>query len=241
MIELLTASGNAPFTVALLVMLGLLAFELLSLLGGLGVNELFDDFIAGNVDFPELPDGPDVIADTGEMPSGIEGSGSPVGGSLIGRVLAWLYVGQVPVLIVLVVFLGVFGILGLFGQSFLRQITGLALPAMIAAPAVFIASLPVVRWAAGGLAKILPKEESNAVSTSSFIGRTATVVGGDARLNLPSQARLRDQHGTTHYVMVVPEEADDVLKSGTLILLVRRIDGQFMAIPNPNAALIDED
>ena len=241
MIELLTANGNAPFTVALLVMLGLLAFEVVSLLSGFGVNELFDDFIAGNVDFPELPDGSDAsFADVADG-SGLEGSTASEGGSLIGRMLAWLYVGQVPVLIVLVVFLGVFGLFGLFAQSLLRQTIGLALPGLIAAPAMLVVSLPVVRWTAGGLSKILPKDESNAVSTSSFVGRTAIIVSGNATSDLPSQARLRDQYGTTHYVMVVPEESGQVLERGALILLVRQVGGHFTAIPNPNEALIDSD
>ena len=241
MIELLTASGNAPFTVALLVMLGLLAFELMSLFSGLGINELFDDFIAGNVDLPELPDGPDGSFADIDDGSGFEGSTAPEGGSLIGRILAWLYVGQVPILIVLVVFLGVFGVFGLFGQTFIRQLTGFALPGMIAAPVVFIVSLPLVRWTAGGLARIIPKDESNAVSTRSFVGRTATIVGGDAKLNLASQARLRDQHGTTHYVMVEPEEKNEVLESGMVVLLVRQDEERFFAIPNPNAALVDAE
>jgi len=236
-IELLTASGNAPFSIALAVMFGLLIFEIVSLVSGLGVNEIGDDIVAGNVDFPELPDSS--IVEAGEIPSGIEGSGAPEGGSLLGRVLAWLYVGQVPLLVVLVVFLGVFGIFGLIGQTLLRQLTGFALPGLIAAPAILFAAMPLVRWTTGGLARILPKEESSAVRTQSFIGRTATVVGGTARSNLPSQAKVKDQFGTTHYVMVVPEEEDIVLDNGSLVLLVRVVGSRFTAIPNPNAALAE--
>lgn len=239
MIELLLATGNAPFTVALLVMFGLLAFELISLVSGLGVNEVVDDLLAANVDFPDAPD--DILGASGDLSSGIEGSSAPEAGSLIGRVLAWLYVGRVPVLIVLVVFLGVFGLTGLIGQTILREALGLALPGLIAAPIVFFASLPLVRWSSAGLARILPRDETSAVSTRSFIGRTATVIGGNARTGLPAQARFRDQFGTTHYVLVEPEDASDVLENGTLVLLVRRINGHFSAISNPNAALADQD
>ncbi|PKL96438.1 MAG: hypothetical protein CVV18_01780, partial [Gammaproteobacteria bacterium HGW-Gammaproteobacteria-8] len=171
MIELLTASGNAPFSVALLVMLGLLVFELIAVISGMGVNELLDDFLAANVDLPDLPEMPDEITGS-DLSSGIEGTSAPEAGSLIGRVLAWLYVGKVPVLIVLVVFLAIFGLIGLAGQTMLRELTGLALPGLIAAPVVFFISLPAVRWCAGGLARILPKDETSAVSTRSFVGRT---------------------------------------------------------------------
>ena len=251
MTELFFASGSAPFTIALVVMFGLFLFEIISLFSGLGVNEVIDDLVVGNVDMPDIGDIGDIgdIADmpsvdgysAGEVPGGIEGSSTPEGGSLLGRMLAWLYVGRVPVLIVLVLFLGIFGVIGLMGQSILRNLTGMALPAVIAAPAVFMASLPPVRWSAAGLARILPKDETSAVSTDSFIGRTATVMGGTARPDLPGQARLRDQFGTTHYVMVVPEQDDGILENGSLILLVRQVNGHFSAIPNPNAALTDSE
>ncbi|PKL95483.1 MAG: hypothetical protein CVV18_05340 [Gammaproteobacteria bacterium HGW-Gammaproteobacteria-8] len=52
---------------------------------------------------------------------------------------------------------------------------------------------------------------------------------------------MRDQFGTTHYVMVEPEDSDEVLEDGSLILLIRRINGRFSAIPNPNAILADQD
>ncbi len=239
MIALLTAPGSAPFTVALLVMFGLLMFELVSLFSGLGVNEIVDDLVATNVDLPDMPD--DFGVAGGDFSSGIEGTSTPDGGSLIGRVLAWLYVGRIPVLIVLVVFLGIFGLTGLIAQTALRSTVGFAVPALIAAPAVFFVSLPLVRWSAAGLARILPRDETSAVRTMSFVGRTATVTGGNARQGMPAQARLRDQFGTTHYLMVEPEDAEDVLEQGSLVLLVRRINGRFSAIPNPNAALAEQD
>lgn len=244
MIDYFTAPGSIPFTSALLVMLGLLVFEIFALLKGLGMNDVIDDFIVSNVDMPDdlFDIGSDFSVDApDDFSTGIEGSGAPEGGSVMGRVLAWLYIGRVPVLMVLIVFLAVFSIFGLMGQSILRESVGFALPGIIAAPVVFFLSLPLVRWCTGGLAKVLPKDETSAISTRTFIGRTAIVVGGTARSGLPAQARLTDQFGTTHYVLVEPEEDEDVLESGSLVLLVRRINGRFSAIANPNAALAEND
>ncbi|MCC5865815.1 MAG: YqiJ family protein [Wenzhouxiangella sp.] len=237
MSEYFLAPGSTPFTAALLIMAGLFVFELLALFKGLGINEAIDDFVVSSVDLP------DDVFDVGELTtaetaSGIEGSSTPEGGSLIGRLLAWLYVGRVPVLMVLVVFLTIFGLAGLIIQSMLRQSIGMAVPGVIAAPAVFFLTLPMVRWCTGGLARVLPKEETSAVSTATFIGKTAVVVGGNARRGLPAQARLIDRFRTTHYVLVEPEDENDVLEQGSLVLLVRRINGKFSAIPNPNAALV---
>lgn len=237
MSEYFLAPGSTPFTAALLIMAGLFLFELLALFKGLGINEAIDDFVVSSVDLPD-----DVFdvgeLTTGETASGIEGSSTPEGGSLIGRLLAWLYVGRVPVLMVLVVFLTIFGLAGLIIQSMLRQSIGMAVPGVIAAPAVFFLTLPMVRWCTGGLARVLPKEETSAVSTATFVGKTAVVVGGNARQGLPAQARLIDRFRTTHYVLVEPEDENDVLEQGSLVLLVRRINGKFSAIPNPNAALV---
>ncbi len=236
MIEYFTAPGSAPFTVSLLIMLGLLIFELVALFSGIGINEVVDDLIATNVELPG-----DALDAPGDVSTGIEGSGAPEGGSLAGRVLAWLYIGRVPVLMVLIVFLCVFALFGLTAQSLLRSTIGLAVPSAIAAPAVLILSLPIVRWCAGGLARLMPKDESSAVRTATFIGHTAVVVGGDARHRLAAQARLADRFGTTHYVMVEPEERNAVLENGSLVLLVRQIGGRFTAIPNPNQALTGDD
>lgn len=236
MIEYFTAPGSVPFSIALLVMLGLLLFEVAALLIGFGANDVIDDFVISNIDLPEEPWG-----GSPDMSTGIEGSGAPEGGSAFGRMLAWLYIGKLPILMVLAIFLTIFGVTGLVAQSLLRQSFGLAVPGIIAAPAVFFATLPLVRWCCGGLSRIMPREESSAISTATFVGRTATVTGGDARQDLPAQARLTDRFGTTHYILVEPEDHDQVLANGTLVLLVRQINGRFSAIPNPNAALADND
>jgi hypothetical protein len=233
-IEYFTAPGSIPFTVALLVMLGLLLFEIASLISGFGANDLIDDFVIGQVDFPD-----DFLASGSDLSTGIEGSGAAEGGSMLGRVLAWLYIGKVPLLIVLIVFLTIFSLSGLVAQSILRETVGFAIPGFIAAPVVFFLCLPLVRGCTAGLARIMPRDETSAVSTKTFVGRTAIVTGGTARKDLPAQARLTDNFGTTHYVMVQPDDQEQVLENGSMVLLVRRINGSFSAIPNPNAALQD--
>lgn len=234
MIDVLAAPGSLPFTVSLLVMMGLLLVELLALLGGFGVNELFDSLIDANVDLPDSS--VDIDA---EISSGIESTAPAEGGSMLGRVLAWLYVGRVPLLMVLILFLTIFGLAGLFAQTLIHHLVGTTLPAAIAAPVVFVLTLPLVRGGAAMLARLMPKDESSAVDPAGFVGRTAVITGGVARTGLPAQARLSDRFGTTHYVMVEPEDQGDALESGSTVLLIRRINGRFTAIANPNQDLVD--
>lgn len=225
----MVAAGNAPFAIALLTMLGLAVVELIALVTGFSVNDVVDDFFASHVD---------VTAGSGA--TGMEATGPGEAASVVGRFLAWLHVGRVPVLMILIVFLTVFGVLGLVGQGMLRSITGFALPAILAAPAVFVVSLPVVRAASGLLARIMPRDETSAVDIATLVGRTAVVTGGTARTGLPAQARVRDNFGTEHYVLVEPEDEGAVFATGSVVLLVRQhATGRFTVIDNPNPALVD--
>jgi len=231
LIEYFTAAGSAPFTVALLVMYGLAAVELFAMLTGFSINDIVDDFVVSSAGIETL----------GDAPTGMEATSKMEAAGLVGRFLAWLYVGRVPVLIVLIVFLTVFGLAGLILQGTLRDFTGFALPAVAAAPLVLLGCLPLVRAATGGLARILPRDETSAVSPDTFIGRTALIVGpGSARAGMPGQARVVDAFGTHHYVMAEPEESADVFEVGSTVLLVRKLDGgRFSAIGVPNPTLLD--
>jgi hypothetical protein len=230
-IEWFTAPGSTPFTVALLVMLGLTAVELVSLLTGVSLNDAVDELVVSHVD----------LETAGDAPTGLEVTTAD-DPSVMGRFLAWLYVGTVPVLMVFIVFLTAFGLLGLIAQSVLRSLTGLALPSIVAAPIVGVLCLPVVRACSGALARLLPRDETSAVDAATFVGRTAIITGGEARAGMPAQARLTDQFGTTHYVLVEPEDAADMFPTGSLVLLLRQTGGgRFSAIANPNAALVDRE
>src|SRR5690606_2696655 len=223
------ASGNAPFVIALLIMLGLAVVEFIALVTGFSVNDVVDDFMAGH---------PEATAGSGQ--TGMDATGPGEASSMVGRFLAWLHVGRVPVLMVLIVFLTVFGVIGLVAQSMLRSLIGYALPTIIAVPGAFVTGLPVVRAATGLLARMMPRDESSAVDVSTLVGRTAVVTGGTARTGLPAQARVRDSFGTEHYVLVEPEDEGAIFGTGSVVLLVRQqAGGRFTVIENPNAALID--
>lgn len=232
MTDWLVAPGNGPFVVALLVMLGLTLVEVVALFGGFGLNDLVDEYVVTHTGLDAL----------GESASGLDVTSGPDGPGLVGRFLAWLYVGQVPVLMILVVFLSVFAALGLLFQTLLRGTLGMPLPAAAAAPIVWVACLPVVRGSVAALARVMPRDETTAVDPESFVGRTAQVTGGTARPDLPAQARVVDAFGTTHYVLVEPEDTGEMLEAGSHVLLVRRVSGtRFTAIANTNPALLEKD
>ena len=100
MINFLLASQNMPFTVALAVMLIIAFLEGVSTLLGAGIFSFIDSLL------PEL----DIDADI-DSPD-FESSG------LFSKLFSWLRIGEVPAIMLLVIFLTAFGLIGLGFQSF---------------------------------------------------------------------------------------------------------------------------
>ncbi|TFI58894.1 DUF1449 family protein [Sphingomonas parva] len=144
--------------------------------------------------------------------------------------LGWLGIGQVPLLIVIVVFLTLFGLLGLTIQQVAEGVATRPLPLVIAVPAAIAAALPATGLFSRGLARILPRDETTAVSLDTLVGKRGTITIGTARRGSPAQARVRDSHGQSHYVMVEPQNEDHPIVEGETVLLVRRDGHVFTAI-----------
>ena len=144
--------------------------------------------------------------------------------------LGWLGLGRLPLLMLLAIFLALSGMIGLIGQHLLLDFAGAMLSPLIAAPAAFLASLPLTGFAARSLAPLLPRDQSSAVPLDALTGSFARIVTGVARSGSPARARVEDVYGQAHYVMVEPDNAGQTLEEGETILLVRREDHVFRAI-----------
>jgi hypothetical protein len=134
-----------------------------------------------------------------------------------GDLLAWLGVGRVPILMLLVVFLAVFGMVGIT----IQQLFGPLSP-WLASAVAGVAALPLTGIGARGLARIMPQDETTAVSLDSLVGKRGTITVGTARAGSPAQARVRDVHGQPHYVMVEPHDAAHPIAEGETVLLIGR-------------------
>lgn len=144
-----------------------------------------------------------------------------------------------PFTILLIIFLTAFGLAGFVVQILAKRWLGQFLPLPLVAASAGILALPAVRVLGGALGRIIPKDETFAVSLDELVGRIATVVTGTARHGLPAQARVRDGLGRSHYVMVEPDQADGEFPAGSEVLLVRRTGGsRFHAIANPRPGLL---
>jgi hypothetical protein len=208
----LFAAETWPFTIATLLMLLIAAVEGIALLAGTSAFHGLEHWI------------PDA---------------QHAGDGFLHKGLGWLHVGRVPVLAVLVVFLATFSMAGFASNMVAHRLLGIWLPAWLSTPVALVTALPLVRILSGGIARLVPADESFAVTLDTLVGRVATVLGGTGRHGYPAEAKVLNEHGRTLYVMVEPDMADVVFEPGTRVLLVRQVAGnRFAGIVNPRPDLL---
>ena len=238
MVSFLFAEANLPFLVALGLMVAIALMEGVAALLGGGLSSLIDSLLPDSLSGVDVDLDVDVDADLDvDVDVDVAALDGASGGLALSGLLGWLSFGRVPALILLIIFLASFGLVGLFTQKLAVSVLDTTLPGWLAtAPALVLAFL-AMRYLGRGFARLIPKEETEAVSRASFIGRVAVITLGEARLGRPAQARLRDEHGQSHYVMVEPDEDHEVFATGDEVILVREARGRFHVIRNPSLTL----
>ncbi len=207
--ELFTEPANIVFSISLSLMLMFAALEFILLFLGGGSQSVFDQV------FPEDP------ADL-ELRSKQDHS-------LIGKLLTWLYLDQLPLFIGLIIFLATYGLIGLITQSLIEHVTGNLLSGWIISPACLFLCMPLVQFNAKIAEKILPKLQHATLGTEELIGCKATILG-ETRLNAPAPAEVQDQFGRKHYILVVPA-SNETLQQGQAVVLIKKTRKGFQATP----------
>jgi len=211
--ELLLAPQSWPFTFAVMfvVLLGLL--EALSLLLGVSLSGMMDHL---TVDL----DGPEVDG-------------------LLDSWLGWLHVGKVPVLVLLILLLTAFSLFGLGLNALVHGLSGSYPPPLLSSAFAFLGALPVAHGLGGVIARLIPKDETSAVTLDTLVGHVAAIVNGTARPGYPAQAKVRTEQGQTFYVHVEPADENTQFEVGDSVLLIKQISGaRFLGIANPRPDLL---
>ncbi|WP_284392860.1 YqiJ family protein [Devosia yakushimensis] len=201
------ANETAPFAVALGLTCAIAIIELAGLLLGAQPSAAVDSAL------------PDFDADVGEIELGP-----------LSQTLSWLSFGKLPALVVIILFTASFGLIGFAGQEVLRRTLGFALDPWVASIPAAIAAAFATRHLGLGLARIMPKEETEAVSTKAFVGRVATVFRGIARVGHPAEAKLVDIHGKTHYLLIEPDAGEVDMPEGSEVVIIRQEGPVYRAI-----------
>lgn len=153
-------------------------------------------------------------------------------------VLDWLGLGgELPILIWLTSLLGCFTIVGIAIQQVAAALEGTPLPWTLASGGALVAGGLLNTLAANGLARIMPEFETSVISTDDLLRHRGTILEGTARRGTPARAKVVDQHGQAHFIMVEPHDDGDTILSGETALLVRREGKLFFALPDRNTLL----
>lgn len=210
--ELFTHSSNLFFSISLCLMFLLGIVECLLLIVGSSSQGFLDQFVPEQLLESHHPDW-DINTEHGAFV----------------QFLDWLYLGRIPVLVWLIIFLTVYALFGFIVQSIFFHFTQSYFSIWIIAPASLFLCMPIVRICSAVIAKILPKDETTAIYSDELIGRSATIILGEARLNYPAQAKVKDQFGQVHYILVEPE-TDLVFQQGQTVILTQRTRNGFQAV-----------
>lgn len=146
--------------------------------------------------------------------------------------LDWLGLGRgVPILVWLTALLACFTFAGLAIQQVAAALLGAPLPRGIAAGVAFVLALIANGFVSGFVAGLFPEFESTVVDPQELLRRRATVLEGTARRGAPARAKVTDQHGQAHYIMVEPHDDAGELPAGETGLLVRKDGPLFFVVP----------
>lgn len=197
---------STPFAVAAIILAALTLLEMCCLLIGFSLSELIGK---------ALPD------DHGSGMSGL---------------LSWLNYGGVPVLVLLMLFLGMFAINGFVFQAIARTLW-LPLPTLVAAVPAFLVAIPEVRSLTRIVGRLVPRDETYAVNLAEFIGRTGEVTVGPLDQGLPGRVRIKDRHSNWHTFRARAAPNEPPMAIGAQVLIVDHESNIFIAIAAPSDVL----
>lgn len=253
MTEFFLAPNMVPYTLALALLFGLFALELVfALLGGTLMGAGGAEADIDGPDFAAEPFEMDIDLEPGfDLESGLdfefagmeaeladydlpafEGDPMAEAAPEPSGLLAWLGVGKAPFILWLASLLLGFGLTGTVLVNVVGNSFGFALPLVFSLPVAGFAGVWFAGRFAAVFAAILPKTETQALSRSRLARRRGVITQGIARRGHPAEVRVSDYWGNLHYIRAEPLADDDELHRGTEVLVLRhRETGGYRLIP----------
>lgn len=207
---------NLPFAVSLTIVTLLSLVEGVAFLIGTGFISFIDSLLP-NIDLSV--DGP-TLEDQG----------------LISKTLSFLRVKNVPLIILLAAFLMAFGVSGLLLQSLVLQFVGTTITSLVLILPAFVIGLATMKAFGEVVAKVMPKDETDAQKIEAFVGKLGVVTLGTAKKDKPAQCKVKDKQGHLHYFMAFPDNEEEI-SMGEKVILVRYEEPYFYMIKNKNKHL----
>ena len=199
MTEFLFNSANFWFSIAIGVVIILFILELVGLFFGMSLIGMTSDI--GNLDI-------DAEAD--------------IGGDTIFIIASWFSLERLPLTIWIIMFLSLFGLSGYLMNFLSATISGWALPSWATVTIAIISGLVLTGRLGNTVGRLLPRDESAALTSDEFIGAAAEITIGEATPGNPAEAKFIDRFSQAHYMMVEPLDSTEVFRQGDRVILVKR-------------------
>jgi len=208
----LIAPAFQPFTVAALVMLGLLAVEIATAVFGVAASSLLDSTLgidSGHYD---------------TQAGSIQGVDGP-----FATAFDWLNAGRVPVLVLIIVAIACFAVTGMVVQIVAMNLLA-PLPALAASVIAVAAAVPGTRWVSRVLAWLMPRDETYVLGSHDLIGRVGIVTLGPVIEGSAARAKIQDRFGNWHFPRIRPGAPDLSIPQGASVLIVDRVGDEYAVI-----------
>jgi len=209
MIDFLLTEFNTGFAISLGIVLAIALMEGIGMLIGLSLINLVDQISPFDVE---------VNFDTDVSSGGLT--------ALIG----WLYLDRMPLLVWLILLLSNFAISGYSLNYLSINLIGSVFSTDLTYISAIILAIFLTRLSGGVVARVIPQNESAAISSMYFNGEIARITIGTARKNSPAEAVLTDKFKQKHYVMVAPDEPQTEFTQGQQIVLVEKLATHWIGI-----------
>jgi len=225
MLSFLGTPGFQPFSIAGAVLLGLLAIELLSVMVGHSFSASINALLNLDANIADL----DLTTGAHSLPHGADVNMDGNSGGVFSTVFDWLNAGRVPLLVLIMAGLASFAVVGLVIQIIALHLWA-PLPAVIASIPAFLVAIPATRWSSRQVARVMPRDESYAMTADGLIGRTGIVTLGPVMAGAAARAKIQDQHGNWHFPRVRPAQPELVIPQGGHVLVVDRQGNELLVV-----------
>lgn len=199
MLDFLWNEANRIYLLATLILIGIALFEGLEILIGLSLSALLDDI------FPIDTNTEIELSEAGFT-----------------KILGWLCLNKLPLMIWIVLFLVCFSISGFLINWVSFSVFGGFVSFWLSISLSLFVTFILTNSLGNIVARILPKNESSAISEQDFVGKIATITIGTARSGSPAEAKFTDNFGQLHYVMVEPLEDSEEFIQGSKVMLLKK-------------------
>lgn len=210
MFTFLLADMNLLYTLSISIVLLFLFLELIGLFIGVSLLNLLDNISPIDLDVD---------------------SNFPITDGGLTTLLDWLCLTKLPMLVWLIITLTHFSIIGYSINYLVLTSLELQPQLLVILPTTVFITLILTHYVGSALARIMPNNDTAAVSTSTFIGKAAKITIGTASSGNAAEALLIDDFNQKHYIMVEPEFQNEYLPQGTEVVIVEKLDGTWLAIP----------